>query len=98
MVATALDRSRSAFRSAFYREPSVVSRAPGRVNLIGEHTDYNDGFVLPFAIDRDVVVCASRAVGELLTIIAADAKEITTTTADDPPPSGAAAYISAVRA
>lgn len=34
------------------REPAVVARAPGRVNLIGEHTDYNDGFVLPMAIDR----------------------------------------------
>jgi galactokinase len=97
-MATALDRSRSAFRSAFYREPFVVARAPGRVNLIGEHTDYNDGFVLPFAVDRDVVVCASPAVGNLLTVIAADANEITTTTPAEPPRSGAAAYISAVRA
>ena len=97
-MASALDRSRSAFRSAFYREPLVVARAPGRVNLIGEHTDYNDGFVLPFAIDRDVVVCASRAVGNLLTVIAADAKEITSTAPEEPPRSGAAAYISAVRA
>ncbi|NNE69875.1 MAG: galactokinase, partial [Rhodothermales bacterium] len=35
-------------------EPSHVVRAPGRVNLIGEHTDYNDGFVLPLAIERAV--------------------------------------------
>ena len=97
-MASALDRSRSAFRSAFYREPAVVSRAPGRVNLIGEHVDYNDGFVLPFAIDRDVVVCANRAVGDTLNVIAADSKEITTTALDDPPRTGAAAYVSAVAA
>lgn len=41
-----------AFRARFLREPELVIRAPGRVNLIGEHTDYNDGFVLPVAVDR----------------------------------------------
>jgi galactokinase len=41
-----------AFMQRFGEKPSVVVRAPGRVNLIGEHTDYNDGFVLPMAIDR----------------------------------------------
>ncbi|MEO5317033.1 galactokinase [Arthrobacter sp. CC3] len=40
------------FRDAFGTEPDGIWQAPGRVNLIGEHTDYNDGFVLPFAIDR----------------------------------------------
>jgi len=40
------------FRRTFGTSPEVVVRAPGRVNLIGEHTDYNDGFVLPAAIDR----------------------------------------------
>lgn len=35
-------------------------RAPGRINLIGEHTDYNDGFVMPIAIDRDTIVSAER--------------------------------------
>jgi galactokinase len=42
------------FRSHFNAESSFIVRAPGRVNLIGEHTDYNDGFVLPMAIDRAV--------------------------------------------
>ncbi len=40
------------FAARFGRAPDGVARAPGRVNLIGEHTDYNDGFVLPIAIDR----------------------------------------------
>jgi len=42
------------FEARFHAPPSWVVRAPGRVNLIGEHTDYNDGFVLPLAIDRAV--------------------------------------------
>jgi galactokinase len=43
-----------AFETRFGGRPSLVVRAPGRVNLIGEHTDYNEGFVLPMAIDRAV--------------------------------------------
>ncbi len=46
------DRVTNAFRSRHGSDPVFVVRAPGRVNLIGEHTDYNDGFVLPMAIDR----------------------------------------------
>jgi galactokinase len=42
------------FQDRFNARPAFVVRAPGRVNLIGEHTDYNDGFVLPVAIDRAV--------------------------------------------
>jgi galactokinase len=45
---------RREFEQRFQAPPSFVVRAPGRVNLIGEHTDYNDGFVLPLAIDRAV--------------------------------------------
>lgn len=40
------------FQQVYGYEPTVQYSAPGRVNLIGEHTDYNDGYVLPFAIDR----------------------------------------------
>jgi galactokinase len=46
----------SAFVDFFHAQPAFVARAPGRVNLIGEHVDYNDGFVLPMAIDRDVTL------------------------------------------
>jgi galactokinase len=50
---------RQAFRTAYQAEPRVFS-APGRVNLIGEHTDYNDGFVLPMAIERRTFVAAAK--------------------------------------
>ncbi|HMG30804.1 MAG TPA: galactokinase [Jiangellaceae bacterium] len=48
-----------AFRDAYGREPAGLWAAPGRVNLIGEHTDYNDGFVLPLALAQRVVVAAA---------------------------------------
>jgi galactokinase len=53
-----LEQLRDKFRSLYGAQPRLFS-APGRVNLIGEHTDYNDGFVLPMAIDRETVVAAS---------------------------------------
>lgn len=52
------ERATATFRNQFQREPTIVVAAPGRVNLIGEHTDYNDGFVLPMAIDRYTVIAA----------------------------------------
>jgi galactokinase len=48
------------FQRVFGSSPEVVVRAPGRVNLIGEHTDYNDGFVLPAAIDRAITYAGRR--------------------------------------
>lgn len=48
------------FTAVFGRAPDGVWRAPGRVNLIGEHTDYNDGLVLPFALPLGVSVAAAR--------------------------------------
>jgi len=46
------ERARNGFRQAFGYPPGAVAVAPGRINIVGEHTDYNDGFVLPAAIDR----------------------------------------------
>ena len=43
----AKDRVQELFSAKYGHTPSVTARSPGRVNLIGEHTDYNDGFVLP---------------------------------------------------
>lgn len=52
MTATSLRAAVAGFNEIFSYEPTGVWSAPGRVNLIGEHTDYNEGFVLPFAINR----------------------------------------------
>jgi galactokinase len=49
---TARDAAIELFRKRFGGEPEFIIRAPGRVNLIGDHTDYNDGFVLPMAIEQ----------------------------------------------
>jgi galactokinase len=49
-------RARQGFRLAYGAEPTRFFAAPGRVNLIGEHVDYNDGYVLPCAIDRETIV------------------------------------------
>lgn len=48
------DQMRDLFQDQFHASPDLIARAPGRVNLIGEHTDYNDGFVLPMAVDRAI--------------------------------------------
>jgi galactokinase len=54
------------------KTPTRVFRAPGRVNLIGEHTDYNDGFVMPVGIDRDVLVCAALSGNRMIRLHALD--------------------------
>ncbi len=65
-------RAADAFRARWGVEPDTLVRAPGRVNLIGEHTDYNDGFVLPCAIDLGTVVAAGRGGGAFVETIAVD--------------------------
>jgi galactokinase len=58
-------RAVQAYRDQFLEEPALVASAPGRVNLIGEHTDYNGGFVLPCAIDRRAAVAVGHGGGQL---------------------------------
>jgi galactokinase len=53
------ERAAKVFAERYGRQPAGVWMAPGRVNLIGEHTDYNDGFVLPFAIPQATAVAAA---------------------------------------
>jgi galactokinase len=64
-----------AFAERFGRRPEGVWAAPARVNLIGEHTDYNDGFVLPLAIDRSVTVAAARRGDDLLRLVSLERGE-----------------------
>ena len=65
--ATRAEELRTKFKSHFGREPKFIARAPGRINLIGEHTDYNGGFVLPAAIDRTIQI-AARTVPDSTTV------------------------------
>jgi galactokinase len=62
------------FKQIYGSTPEIVVRAPGRVNLIGEHTDYNDGFVLPAAIDRAITYAGRRRVDRLVRVYADDFK------------------------
>ena len=54
-----IDQLINIFQEKFEHNPTHIARAPGRVNLLGEHVDYNDGFVLPAAIDRTTYVAFS---------------------------------------
>jgi galactokinase len=60
------------FKRYFGHPPAFVVRAPGRVNLIGEHTDYNDGFVLPIAIDRAVRIALKPTFSQQVVLHALD--------------------------
>jgi len=56
-----IEQATATFTKRFAHPPKWVAIGPGRVNLIGEHVDYNDGFVLPMAIDRHIVIAAAPA-------------------------------------
>ena len=70
-MTTPLERSRAVFEKHF-GDGGVSVRGPGRVNLIGEHTDYNNNFILPCAIDFETVVTGRRRDDRLVRVIAAD--------------------------
>ncbi len=62
----------ASFTSIFNSEPEFIVRAPGRVNLIGEHTDYNEGFVLPMAIDRAVWIALRPRADRIVSVHSLD--------------------------
>ena len=79
------------FRRTYGRDPDGVFSAPGRVNLIGEHTDYNGGLVLPFAIDARAQLAAGRADSSRIRVVSAQKPgEVVTVALDDIEPGSAA--------
>ena len=62
----AFERIAATYQQQFGQAPELLVSAPGRVNLIGEHTDYNDGFVLPVAIDKKIIIGGSRRADDVV--------------------------------
>jgi galactokinase len=82
-LAALRERTLAAFVSRYGGRPSRWVAAPGRVNLIGEHTDYNEGFVLPAAIDRHVVMAVRPRADRTVNLFAADFDEASSFDLDD---------------
>jgi galactokinase len=81
------------FANVFGTQPSVTAEAPGRVNLLGEHTDYNDGYVLPTAIPQKTCVALKKSVGPLYTLYAAAFDQTVQFTLTTPPREHFARYV-----
>src|SRR5439155_4118416 len=71
-----------AFAEHFGKKPSHIARAPGRVNVIGEHTDYNDGFVLPAAIEQAIYFAGRVRDDNTISIQSLDYHGVSTFTLD----------------
>ena len=69
---TPKEKTNDLYAEFFHNRPEGIIRAPGRVNLIGEHTDYNDGFVLPCAINFETVVAFGKREDNLIQVVASD--------------------------
>ncbi len=83
----------SGFEEVFGGKPEAVADAPGRVNLLGEHTDYNDGYVLPIAISQHTHVAMRRSGGEVCTLYATRFRRGLQFTLDKPPAEHFASYV-----
>lgn len=88
---------REKFEELFDQSP-LVFRSPGRINLIGEHTDYNEGFVLPAAIDKEIFLAIAKNGGENCRVFSFDYEEMQVFNLRDfsPAPSGWINYITGV--
>ncbi|MFB2580796.1 galactokinase [Herbiconiux sp. P15] len=84
-----LEAAAAGFARLYGRAPTSLWAAPGRVNLIGEHTDYNDGFVLPFAIDRHTVMAAAPRTDRVMRVASEFAGTHTASESDSDIASGA---------
>ena len=63
------------FQQSFQKAPEYIFLSPGRINIIGEHVDYNDGFVLPAAINKYICFAIAKNEKTTGTIIAKDLNE-----------------------
>ena len=70
------DHARHYFRETFAAEPDVIASAPGRVNVIGEHLDYNGGQVLPMAIDRRIYVAVKARADATLSRVVSENQSV----------------------
>ena len=68
------EKIRKKFSSSFNKNPLII-RSPGRINMIGEHTDYNEGYVMPAAIDKEIVCAISTNYSNTCKVIASDLDE-----------------------
>ncbi|MGH8103324.1 MAG: galactokinase [bacterium] len=76
------DEVSNRFEDLYKARPKVIARAPARANIIGEHTDYNGGFVLPFAIDRTTYAAAQRRDDQTVQVYSENMKEMDSFTLD----------------
>lgn len=72
MTTEIINNVQTVFKDRFQEKNEITILSPGRINIIGEHIDYNDGYVLPAAIDKQVCMCLKVVEGNVSTIVALD--------------------------
>lgn len=98
MIDAVVHEAAAAMRVAFGRTPAWAAHAPGRVNLIGEHTDYNAGLVLPCAIDRGTAAVAAPRADARLRVVSSTLGKTGEIDLEAPAPDGWLAYVAGVAA